>query len=83
MNAGDILIETMGWVGAALLLIAYGLVSSKRLDSAGLTYQSVNILGGILLAVNSGVRGALPSVAVNVVWIVIGLVAVVRRLRAR
>jgi hypothetical protein len=80
MESFVVIIDLMGWVGAAALLIAYGLVSTKRLDSADVPYHGINILGGVLLAINSGYYNAIPSVVVNVVWIGIGLVAVARRM---
>jgi hypothetical protein len=80
------IIDLMGWVGAVLLLLAYALVSSRRLAGDSVRFQLLNLSGGLLLAINSGYHGALPSVAVNAIWIVIGLVALLRarrRVRAR
>ena len=33
-------IEVIGWVGALLVLVAYGLVSTERLSSRSLSYQA-------------------------------------------
>ena len=76
-------IDIIGWVGAVLLLLAYAMVSYKRLPGDSVRFQLLNVAGGLLLAVNSGYHGALPSVVVNAVWIVIGVVALVRAHRAR
>jgi hypothetical protein len=78
-------IDAAGWIGAALLLTAYALVSSKRLEGGSVPYQLLNLGGGVLLALNSAYHGALPSVAVNAVWIVIGVATLItlRRRRAR
>ena len=59
----------------ALLLAAYALLSTGRLKAESLTYQVMNILGAAGFVVNSGWNGALPSAAMNVVWIGIGLYA--------
>ncbi len=67
------LVDGAGWLGAALLLAAYALVSSGRLGAGGRPYQSMNLVGAVLLALNSAYHGALPSVAVNSIWIAIGL----------
>lgn len=72
------IIDIMGWVGAVLLLLAYALVSNRKLAGDSVRFQLLNLSGGLLLAVNSGYHGALPSVAVNAVWIVIGLAALTR-----
>ena len=79
----NILIDIIGWIGAVLLLLAYALVSYKRLPGDSVRFQLLNLAGGLLLAVNSGYHGALPSVVVNAVWIVIGILALVRARRAR
>lgn len=74
----SLLINALGWVGAASLLLAYGLTSAGRLPSEGARFQLLNLLGAFALTVNSGYYGAWPSAALNIVWIVIGVVALVR-----
>jgi len=74
-----LLIDAGGWLGAAALLLAYALVSIKRLDAGGLGYQWLNLAGGTLLLANSFYYGAFPSVGVNAVWIAIGIFALARR----
>jgi hypothetical protein len=75
------LIDVAGWIGAVLLLLAYALVSSRKLAGDSVRFQLLNLSGGLLLAANSAYHGALPSVAVNAIWIVIGLVALLRARR--
>jgi len=72
------LIEIVGWVGGALILLAYALVTSGRLAARSLTYQFLNIFGAIGFIINSGWNGAKPSVALNVVWLGIGIYTVLR-----
>lgn len=76
--AMETLIEIGGWVGTAALLLAYGLVSTRRLAGDSVPYQALNVAGGALVLVNSFYHGAMPSVAVNVFWIAIGLFALSR-----
>ena len=47
------------------------------LGGGGRPYQALNLAGAALLALNSACHGALPSVAVNGVWIMIGMAALV------
>jgi hypothetical protein len=68
-------VEVIGWAGAALLLGAYALLSGGRLKAESTTYQLMNILGAAGFVVNSGWNGALPSAAMNVIWLGIGLYA--------
>ena len=72
-------IEVIGWVGALLVLAAYGLVSTERLSSRSLSYQALNIGGALGLVLNSGWNGAIPSAVVNLIWIGIGLYALAAR----
>jgi hypothetical protein len=62
------LIEIVGWIGAAILLAAFGLVSYGWIDARSRVYQALNILSGLLLAANSIWHRAWPSAAVNIIW---------------
>ena len=75
----SIAIDLMGWAGAIFLLSAYWLVSHGRIEPRATRYQAMNVAGGALLIVNSAFYGAFPSVAVNVVWILVGIHALTRR----
>jgi hypothetical protein len=70
-----IAVEVIGWTGAALILGAYALLSSGKLRAESLTYHLMNILGAAGFVVNSGWNGALPSAAMNVIWMGIGIYA--------
>ncbi len=74
-------IEIIGWAGALLILGAYALLSSGKLRSESLTYHFMNMLGAAGFVINSGWNGALPSAAMNVVWIGIGVYAVYQQRR--
>ena len=73
----------IGWAGAVAVLVAYFLVSTKRLRGESVAYQLLNLAGGGCLIVNTVYRGAHPSSFVNVVWVGIALYAVSRGRRAR
>ncbi|WP_026370964.1 CBU_0592 family membrane protein [Kallotenue papyrolyticum] len=75
----ELLIDVLGWLGAAALLLAYALVSTRRLAGDAPAYQGLNMLGGVLLIINSAYHGAYPSVGVNIIWIVIAVLTLARR----
>ena len=79
------LIETAGWIGAALILGSYVLVSTGRLEGRSRTFQWMNVAGAAGFVVNSGGHGAIPSTALNVVWLGVGLATLwtLRRSRSR
>jgi hypothetical protein len=76
-------VEVIGWAAAALILGAYALLSAGRLRAESLTYQLMNILGAAGFIVNSGWNGALPSAAMNVIWMGIGVYALHQRRRVQ
>lgn len=66
-------IEIIGWLGAALILGSYVLLSLGRLDGRSPAYQWMNVIGAAGFVLNSGYNGAIPSAALNVVWMAMGL----------
>ena len=78
-----LLLELSGWAGTAALLLAYALVSTRRLPGDSPRYQMLNLVGGALVLINSFYHGAMPSVAVNVFWIAIGVFALSRAFLGR
>ena len=73
-----LLIDLAGWAGAAALLLAYGLVSTGRLTGRSTGFQLLNLAGAVGLLVNGVWHGAWPSAALNAVWLVIGVTALLR-----
>jgi len=73
MSGTELLIEAAGWIGAALILGSYVLVSLGRLEGRSAAFQWMNVAGAAGFIVNSGWHGAIPSTALNVVWLAVGL----------
>jgi hypothetical protein len=61
-----------------LILGAYFLLCVDRVDARSRLYQAMNIVGAAGFAVNGWWHGALPSAAVNIVWMLIGAAAMWR-----
>ncbi|MAV35661.1 MAG: hypothetical protein CMJ59_09390 [Planctomycetaceae bacterium] len=64
-------IDALGWCGAVVVLLAYALVSTRRVEGDSVLYQMLNIVGAALLITNTVYLGAYPSAFVNVIWIAI------------
>ena len=75
------LVDIVGWIGVVLIIGAYLLNSIGKADSTGFWYQASNVVGAVMIGINSYVQHAYPSVSVNVVWALIGLYAVFVSLR--
>ena len=73
--------EIVGWTGAVLILLAYLLVSMGRLSGRAVAYQVMNVAGAAGFIVNGWWHGALPSAVLNVIWMMIGAVALLGILR--
>jgi len=74
-----IFVDVLGWVGTVLYLVAYALVSVKKVEGDSLFYQGMNIVAGILLVINTFYWRAYPSLGLNVAWIGIGVFTLGRK----
>ncbi|NUQ17993.1 MAG: hypothetical protein HOP95_06000 [Sphingomonas sp.] len=77
------LVEIAGWGGAVLILLAYLLLSAGRMTGQSLTYQMMNVVGAAGFVINGWWHGAIPSAALNVLWLLIGAIASWRIIRKR
>ena len=83
MTPLEIAVEVAGWVGAALILLAYLLLSAGKLTGQSLIYQGMNVVGAAGFIINGWWHGAIPSAALNVLWLLIGAIASWRILMKR
>ncbi len=73
MNNTQLFMDIVGWVGAGSLLCAYLLISNDRIAGKSYLYQGLNTVGSFGLVLNSFYYGAMPSVILNVIWVMIGI----------
>ena len=52
MTMLELAVEAVGWSGAALILLAYLLLSAGRLTGQSLLYQGMNVVGAAGFIVN-------------------------------
>ena len=83
MTAVEIAVELAGWAGASLILLAYLFLSAGKLTGQSLAYQGMNVVGAAGFIINGWWHGALPSAALNVLWLLIGAIALWRILKRR
>ncbi len=76
-------VDVIGWFAAAAVLTAYAMVSTGRVKSASYSYQGLNLVGGLGLAVNTFYYMSYPSTALNVVWALIAVYAIWQLLGVR
>jgi hypothetical protein len=73
--------DAIGWTGAALLLVAYAMISYKKLEVDSTAYQLLNIIGSVFLVANTIFYRAYPSSFVNVIWAGIAIFSIATRRR--
>ena len=76
-----LLIDVIGWVGSFEVIAAYGLNSYQKLKSDSLSFQFLNLTGGLFLIINTLYYHAFPSAFINVVWVIIASIAIVQLIR--
>ncbi|MBI3982636.1 MAG: hypothetical protein HY337_06970 [Gemmatimonadetes bacterium] len=72
------LADGLGWIGAALVLVAYWSVSTHRVTGGARSYQVLNAFGSVFLLLNTLYYGAYPSTFVNGIWMGIAVWALAR-----
>jgi hypothetical protein len=75
------LIDILGWVGSAEVIAAYGLNSYQKLNSDSNVFQFLNLTGAVFLIANTVYYGAFPSAVINIVWVIIAAIALIRNWR--
>ena len=78
-HSNTVWFDTIGWAGAAALLVAYAMVSSRKLEGNSRAYQLLNIVGSLLLAANTIFYRAYPSSFVNLIWMGIAVFSIATR----
>ncbi len=73
------IMDVLGWLGAVLYLVAYGLVSAKKVESDSWVYQGLNIVAGTVLIINTYYLRAYPSAGLNVAWVGIAILTLGRK----
>lgn len=69
MTFTEIAVECIGWSGAILVLIAYFLISTNKLNASMPVFHWLNISGALGLIVHTLYNAAYPSAFVNVIWV--------------
>lgn len=72
------LFKIIGWIGAIAYILAYLLLSLKKISSEQVFYHTLNALGGICLVINSFFFEDSPNFVVNIIWMLIALYSITR-----
>ncbi len=72
------LFETIGWIGMVMILTAYALANFHILSVDSITYQLLNIIGSLGIILVSYLRRNYQPMVLNIVWIIIGVISLVK-----
>ena len=73
--------QSVGWVGTFLIILAYILVSTKKLEGNSPTYQLINLFGALGVGVSVFYQKAWPALALEIVWAIIAIAILMKRRR--
>jgi hypothetical protein len=75
--------DLVGMAGVALILFAYFLLQTGRIDPRGLTYSTANLIGAALITVSLIYDFNFSALLIEVCWMVISLVGIRRYFQQR
>lgn len=68
------IIDTIGMLGTLLVVLAYSLLQLERTDPRGLTYNTLNLVGAVLLLISLYFHFNLASFVIEIFWIAASLI---------
>jgi multisubunit Na+/H+ antiporter MnhF subunit len=71
------MVDTLGIIGATLLLLAYFMATTKRWQTHTLQYQLSNLGAAVLLIVYSYFKTAYVHVVINIVWASVAIIGLI------
>lgn len=70
--------QAIGWVGTFLLILAYYLVSNKKVSGTSSFYQLLNLFGALFVGVNVFYQQAWPAFTLQIIWGIIAIISLAK-----
>lgn len=74
----EIISQVIGWIGTFLIVFAYFLISTKKVDSQSRIYQILNLFGAIAVGINVLHQQAWPAFVLQIVWGIIAIMSLIK-----
>ena len=71
------IIEIIEWSGVILILLAYIFISFEILTPKNIAYQLLNAVGAIFIMYGAYNKKDYQPVALNLVWLIIAIIAII------
>ena len=75
--------ELAGFVGAAIIVVAYFAVQQRWLNALDWRFPAANLLGSLLILISLWFEWNFPSVVIEIFWALISLMGLARSLAER
>jgi len=72
-----------GWLGMSLIILAYFLLSIKKLKPSSIFYNLLNFGGASGILINTFMTKSWPSVALNAIWMGIAIYSVAKQMKTK
>jgi hypothetical protein len=74
----NILPDIIGLLGVTIIVVTYYKLQLEKIDSKSLEYSLSNMIGSILILTSLLFNWNLSSVIIEIIWIIISLIGVVK-----
>lgn len=74
----EIFSQVLGWIGTFLVVLAYFLVSTKKIEATSKSYQFINLFGAIGVGANVLYQHAWPSFTLQIIWAIIAIFSLIK-----
>ncbi|AMQ00268.1 hypothetical protein AY601_3402 [Pedobacter cryoconitis] len=78
-----IILTSIGWLGMALCTLGYLLLSAKVVQAESISFQLLNVFGGLFLVASAVDSQDIPNAAANILWMFIAIYALGRHLKTQ
>lgn len=72
------IVEIVGWMGTVLILLAYFLLTQRRITGQSWVFHALNLVGAVGIVVNAVSNSAYPPAVLNLVWSFIAIYGIAR-----
>lgn len=74
--------DILGWLGMILVLIAYALLSTNKIEN-GKLYQTLNLFAATLMAIGLFPTKAWFSFTLQIIWALIALISIIKIIKIK
>lgn len=71
-------VDSLGWIGAIAILVAFGSSSFGLISPSDPVYQGLNLFGALGIVMSSLPRKAYQATALNLVWAAVAMIALLK-----